>query len=61
MGPRSFSLELKNLAWSWAEARVGFKAERLQKPYKACLWGLPGSLVVRTLRFPCRGHGFNPW
>ena len=21
----------------------------------------PGCPVVRTLHFPCRGHGFNPW
>ena len=22
---------------------------------------LPGSPVVKTLRFHCQGHGFNPW
>ena len=21
----------------------------------------PGGPVVKTLRFPCRGHGFDPW
>ena len=27
---------------------------------KAC-WEFPGGPVVRTLSFPCRGHGFDPW
>ena len=27
----------------------------------ALLWYLPGSAVVKTLYFQCRGHGFNPW
>ena len=21
----------------------------------------PGGLALKTLRFHCRGHGFNPW
>ena len=28
---------------------------------KDCIWELPGSPVVRTLRFQCHGPWFNPW
>ena len=24
-------------------------------------WDFPGGPVVKTLRFHCGGHGFNPW
>ena len=24
-------------------------------------WDFPGGPVVKTLRFQCRGHGFDPW
>ena len=25
------------------------------------LWKFPGSLVIETPHFQCRGHGFDPW
>ena len=28
---------------------------------KTFIPGLPGGLVIKTLSFHCRGHGFNPW
>ena len=30
-------------------------------PLKGCHGEFPGGPVVKTLRFHCRGHGFNPW
>ena len=29
--------------------------------FKTGVFGLPGGVMVKTLCFLCRGHGFNPW
>ena len=33
----------------------------LSLPFNNALQDFPGSPVVKTLRFHCRGHGFDPW
>ena len=35
--------------------------ERKSNEVKKPVMGLPGVLVVKTLHYYCKGHGFDPW
>ena len=37
------------------------KTHEFHPHLKTCSRDFPGGLVVRTLPFQCRGHGFDPW
>ena len=35
--------------------------QQKEKGKKGKEWDFPGRSEVKTLPFPCMGHGFNPW
>ena len=38
------------------------KSKQVKKEIKKTIPGdFPGSPVVKTPHFPCKGHGFDPW
>ena len=56
-------VQLALLWWSRTEAQYLQGIPVLGNALKKMKQGqeFPGSPVVKTLRFHCRAHGFNPW